>query len=396
MRRFIRLGDKTSHGGTVTSASSRMFVGGIPVACIGDTCTCPKKGHNNCVIVEGDDIMTVDGRAIALEGCKCSCGAVLISSMPNAGREYDGGSSAFQAGGRAAPMLQNAIASTVTAPFDEQLQFLNAEGQPYAEVRYLLHLANGETAQGQTDVRGRTARIATNEPTSITRADLYYAVDTCCARHAEESKQSEASQIVELQGVETNPQNVGSSVAKVTPPDSSRPLSQGEIAMCKLIFRDSIDYSLVKVHNHEYLWFGLQHNDTAITPNGEIYFNPKHFKEDFSSDEVGFRTQLWFVHEMVHVWQKQLDYPVLTRGAIRIGLDYEYTLEVNKLLSDYNMEAQGNLLADYWALKQTPIPPSMYERKHRNDLTLYENVLRKFIQNPADKSNLPGGGDFDE
>lgn len=86
MIRFIRLGDKTSHGGTVVSASSRMFVGAIPVACVGDTCTCPKKGHNNCVIVEGDNIISVDGRAVALEGCKCSCGALLISSMPNAGR----------------------------------------------------------------------------------------------------------------------------------------------------------------------------------------------------------------------------------------------------------------------------------------------------------------------
>ena len=236
----------------------------------------------------------------------------------------------------------------------------------------------------------------TDKATAISRAEFYPSALTCCARHAEESATNEPAQVVELQGVQTNPQDIGSSVVKITAEGESRPLTSGEIAMCKLIFKDAIDYSLVKVHNHEYLPFGWQNDDTAITPNGEIYFNPKHFKEDFSSDEVGFRTQLWFVHEMVHVWQKQLDYPVLTRGAIRIGLDYEYTLEVNKLLSDYNMEAQGNLLADYWALKQTPIPPSMYERKHRNDLTLYENVLRKFIQNPADKSNLPGGGDFDE
>jgi len=66
MRRIIRLGDKTSHGGTVVSATSHVTVGGIPVARVGDKCTCPKKGHNNCVIVEGDPNWTVKktGRVI--------------------------------------------------------------------------------------------------------------------------------------------------------------------------------------------------------------------------------------------------------------------------------------------------------------------------------------------
>ena len=34
----------------------------------------------------------------------------------------------------------------------------------------------------------------------------------------------------------------------------------------------------------------------------------------------------WFIHEMVHVWQFQLGYPVAIRGAIRLGLDYKYVL----------------------------------------------------------------------
>jgi uncharacterized Zn-binding protein involved in type VI secretion len=87
MRKVIRLGDDTSHGGKVVSATSHVTVGGKPVARLGDKCTCPKRGHNNCVIVEGDSAWTIDGIPVALEGHKISCGAVLVSSAPNNGRE---------------------------------------------------------------------------------------------------------------------------------------------------------------------------------------------------------------------------------------------------------------------------------------------------------------------
>ena len=86
MRRVIRLSDRTSHGGVVVSASSLYTVGGVGVARLGDKCTCPKKGHQNCVIVEGDPNWTIEGIPVALEGHKTSCGAVLLSSSPNAGR----------------------------------------------------------------------------------------------------------------------------------------------------------------------------------------------------------------------------------------------------------------------------------------------------------------------
>lgn len=42
---FVFLGDKTTHGGQVLSASSTMIVNGKKVALIGDKVSCPKKGH---------------------------------------------------------------------------------------------------------------------------------------------------------------------------------------------------------------------------------------------------------------------------------------------------------------------------------------------------------------
>lgn len=80
-RAVIRLGDDTSHGGKVITASARMTIDGIPVALWGDHCSCPREGHDNCVICEGEIEAIYDGRPVALEGHKTSCGATLIASQ---------------------------------------------------------------------------------------------------------------------------------------------------------------------------------------------------------------------------------------------------------------------------------------------------------------------------
>lgn len=83
------------------------------------------------------------------------------------------------------------------------------------------------------------------------------------------------------------------------PKEKSRKLSTGEITLSHYIYKDSINHSRVTVHNGSYFPFGLQNEDTAVTPNGEIYFMPKNFKEDFSIANAN--DQHWFIHEMVHV-----------------------------------------------------------------------------------------------
>lgn len=176
-----------------------------------------------------------------------------------------------------------------------------------------------------------------------------------------------------------------------TPKGEARRLAIEEIAMATSIFKQSVDYAKVRVHNAGYwLFFGLQDEDTAVTPNGEMYFNPKHFKENFATS--GYSDRRWFMHEMVHVWQYQLDYPVRGRGMFRSGLSYDYTLAENKRLRDFNMEAQGDLLADYWALKTYGTPPYIRQQQYAQQLPLYEKVLQDFILDPANKSNLPRDG----
>lgn len=175
-----------------------------------------------------------------------------------------------------------------------------------------------------------------------------------------------------------------------TPDRRVRSLTPDEIALARLVFRDAIDYSTVRVHARPYLPFGLQPPHTAMAPNGNLYFPPACHQDDFAA--CGIPDQMWFIHEMTHVWQFQLGYWVRTRGAIRIGLDYGYRLGVGRRLSDYNMEAQGNLLADYFALRFRDAPSRLYEPRYRHApdaLALFEAVLADFIDAPSDRRHLP-------
>ncbi|WP_296941979.1 PAAR domain-containing protein [uncultured Massilia sp.] len=84
MKNVIRLGDATSHGGKVIGADATHFkVHGIPVACVGDACSCPMPGHAGCTIATGSAHHLIGGKSIAFDGDSLSCGAKLISSFPH-------------------------------------------------------------------------------------------------------------------------------------------------------------------------------------------------------------------------------------------------------------------------------------------------------------------------
>jgi uncharacterized Zn-binding protein involved in type VI secretion len=80
-KKIIRLGDPIapmSHGGNVIASGAPHFtVSGVPVALVGDACSC----HLHCVIAEGDPEHTIDGIAVAYEGHKTTCGRALISTI---------------------------------------------------------------------------------------------------------------------------------------------------------------------------------------------------------------------------------------------------------------------------------------------------------------------------
>ena len=155
--------------------------------------------------------------------------------------------------------------------------------------------------------------------------------------------------------------------------------------MASLLFRDAIDYARVRIHARRYLPF--QPKNCCMTPNGSMYFHRSCFLPDYTRGDPA--VVHWFIHEMVHIWQHQLGYPVRLRGAIRIGLPYVYKLEADATLADFNMEAQGDVLADYFALKFLGLPSVMRQPQYAGALALYETVLASFLERPTDRRNLP-------
>jgi len=142
----------------------------------------------------------------------------------------------------------------------------------------------------------------------------------------------------------------------------------------------------------------MQRKDVVMTPNGNIYYPEGLFREDFSvggPSDINLRI---FIHEMAHVWQHQRGYAVKLSGIFSFRQSrYQYELSAGKRLSDYNMEAQANMLADYFLLLRFGNLGSTYlfEPKYRNHeqsalLPLYKSVLSDFILNPHDESSLPG------
>lgn len=126
-----------------------------------------------------------------------------------------------------------------------------------------------------------------------------------------------------------------------------RLLTTGEIQLAQSVFASTIDYSTVWIHKESYLPFNLQDENTAMTPNGELYFRNQ-YCDDFSQTLDDF--QHLFIHEMSHVWQRAKGMNVIGRGLVSWMVSYRYTLD-GRLLSEYPMEKQAQIIADNFVLQ---------------------------------------------
>ncbi len=410
-RNWIVIGDPTSSGGSVVSGSPFTDIDGIPVARVTDQATCPK--HKGAYpIVDGDNTLIVDGQPVALHGSSLACGCKVLSAQQvrvfvDAG---GGGRSGGGGGGSVAAIAGAAAAAVVAAKsavndasedesteYDEALCFCSESGEPLAGVRYTLYFANGDTCTGTTDDNGMTERVCTCRPEAFVKAVLAppEPVASCCGPNEPvEVEQAEIS----LEGISTSDVEVGASVVTVTARGKDRSLTSGEEQMARRVFGDSIDYSRVKLHNHEYwLTLGFQKDTETVAPNGNIYFGEDNYREDFSAETPRWKQH--FIHEMAHVWQYQMGYAVLRTRVFRPRMGYEYEFESSKKLCDYNMEQQGDILGDYYLTEFLSDNTNTeyflrHFAKHDRSPSLdiaaeLRNVLVDFISDPKDPGNLP-------
>lgn len=147
--------------------------------------------------------------------------------------------------------------------------------------------------------------------------------------------------------------------------DISRELTGGERAYAMEIFGAAIDYKIVRVHNTKAYFF--QPSDTAITPDGEIYFPAESYKPDFSSN---LSDATWLIHELAHVWQHQQGMWVRTRGVLNRTYEYGDLGSANRTFLNYGIEQQASMVADYFRLKR-----GLTAQRGQGPISAYEKLI---------------------
>ncbi len=71
-----RLGDGSSHGGTIVTASTVPTEGAM-TAVVGSMHACPLPNHGTTPITTGSPNFAIGGQPVARTGSVCGCGAVI-------------------------------------------------------------------------------------------------------------------------------------------------------------------------------------------------------------------------------------------------------------------------------------------------------------------------------
>lgn len=126
------------------------------------------------------------------------------------------------------------------------------------------------------------------------------------------------------------------------------PVPQNHIDDARSVFGNTIDYSKVRVS------FGkvscLQ-SSTTITTIGNTIYCP---------DSMERPLDYMMIHEMTHIWQQQNNIKGTgAGGVIKLWMKhksyedaYAYTADSTKALTDYNLEQQGEIISDYYHLRE--------------------------------------------
>ncbi|ULJ60316.1 type IV secretion protein Rhs [Wielerella bovis] len=162
-----------------------------------------------------------------------------------------------------------------------------------------------------------------------------------------------------------------------------RRLTSSERKLLHPIYRDSIDYDRVWIHKGRFIPF-FQQRHTAMTPFGTIHMPPDLYHADYAQTDASMRHL--FVHEMAHVWQYQLGLrlwqdglKLAIKGGYRAQACYAYTGSLKHCthFSQFNMEQQANLIADWFVFRHTQKNPHI------------QNIMQDFIRNPNNTHLLP-------
>lgn len=124
----------------------------------------------------------------------------------------------------------------------------------------------------------------------------------------------------------------------------SRPLTPGERTLAQSVFGDRLRLDDIRLKT---AWWVLK--GYAVSPNGNVYFHPHDFRDDFSQENVPIRA--WLIHELTHVWQVQQGIAVLRRALL--NRRYRYELQSDKPFLAYGVEQQARMVEDLYKQRAT-------------------------------------------
>ncbi len=153
-----------------------------------------------------------------------------------------------------------------------------------------------------------------------------------------------------------------------TSPGTARPLTTGEVALARSVFRDSVDLSRVEIRRRKWAFF--QPREVAMAPCGHLHFHPqsRNWSEDFADEGLGLRGL--FLHELCHVWQWQRGvYLPLARHPF---CRYSYVMKPGWQLHRYGLEQQAEIVRHGYLLRQGYAVPGA------PGLAQYESLLATF------------------
>lgn len=119
----------------------------------------------------------------------------------------------------------------------------------------------------------------------------------------------------------------------------SRKLTKNEKIMARSVFGESLKLDNIWLKT---AWWVLK--GYAVSPNGNIYFHPADFIDDFSQQNLAKRA--WLIHELTHVWQVQQGINVFARALF--NRKYRYQFRPNKSFFAYGVEQQARMVEEYY------------------------------------------------
>jgi hypothetical protein len=161
-----------------------------------------------------------------------------------------------------------------------------------------------------------------------------------------------------------------------------RYLTANEKALLKPIFGGTLPYNEIWVGQNSSKWGGRLNSITLGTvPNFALAI----YNLDFSGTSYHHRAV--FVHELTHVWQTYHGMSNIWCG-IKLWMKYSdyndsyaYDLADETLLTDFNMEQQASIVADYWLATQGQGP--LHNKGTKTGLRDYMPfILQLFLSGP--------------